>query len=81
MQTEFSAWYACGAFLLGWYMQIHPGHLILEGRRPAITDSLFQSLVMANLFVWMELLFVLGYRPGLKKLVQEAVDRDIKVGP
>lgn len=25
-----------------WYMQIHPGHAVLEGRKPALLDSLAQ---------------------------------------
>jgi uncharacterized membrane protein YGL010W len=38
----------------------NPGHLVFEKRRPAILESLFQSLVLAPLFVWMELLFACG---------------------
>lgn len=37
------AWaWALGMFVLSWYMQIHPGHLVLEGRKPALLDSFFQ---------------------------------------
>lgn len=37
------AWaWALGVHLFSWYMQIHIGHIIIEGRKPALTDSLFQ---------------------------------------
>ena len=41
-----------------------------EGRKPALLDSFFQSLVLAPLFVWFELLFLLGYRRGLYHEIQ-----------
>lgn len=62
------AWaWALGMFVLSWYMQIHPGHLVLEKRKPALLDSFFQSLVLAPLFVWLELLFLGGYRRQLQQ--------------
>lgn len=37
------AWaWALAAHMLGWYMQIHPGHLVLEKRKPALMDSFLQ---------------------------------------
>lgn len=37
------AWaWAAALFVLSWYAQIHPGHMMLEGRRPALLDSFFQ---------------------------------------
>jgi uncharacterized membrane protein YGL010W len=41
-----------------------------EGRAPALLDSLLQSLVLAVFFVWLEVLFFLGYRPELHKRLQ-----------
>lgn len=35
------AW-ALGVHVLSWYAQIHPGHLVLEKRKPALLDSFFQ---------------------------------------
>lgn len=68
------AWaYALGFFVLGWYMQIHPGHLVLEKRKPALVDGFVQAFATAPLFVWMELLFRLGYRPELKRDVEDEV--------
>lgn len=38
-----NAWaWALVIHVLSWYMQIHPGHAILEGRKPALLDSFFQ---------------------------------------
>ena len=38
-----NAWaWAFGVHILGWYMQIHIGHMLIEGRKPALLDSLFQ---------------------------------------
>lgn len=37
------AWaWALGMHAFSWYMQIHPGHAVLEGRKPALLDSLSQ---------------------------------------
>jgi len=68
------AWlYALAIHVLSWYMQIHPGHMMLEGRKPALTDAFFQSLVLAPLFVWFEVLFFVG----LKKELYEKLERRI----
>lgn len=44
-----------------------------EGRKPALFDSLFQSIVLAVFFVFLEVLFAVGYRPALHKQVQNKV--------
>eukprot|EP00892_Ulva_mutabilis_P001678 jgi/Ulvmu1/11510/UM077_0059.1 len=68
------AWaWALGLQVLSWYMQVHPGHLIYEKRRPALTDSLIQAFLTGPLFVWLDVLFVLGYRPALKTAVKDEV--------
>eukprot|EP00879_Flechtneria_rotunda_P002726 GHRR01002932.1.p1 GENE.GHRR01002932.1~~GHRR01002932.1.p1 ORF type:complete len:207 (+),score=52.46 GHRR01002932.1:236-856(+) len=59
--------------IFSWYMQIHPGHGILEGRKPALLDSFIQALTLAPLFVWYELLFLLGYRPKLYQQLQQSI--------
>mmetsp|Transcript_19764 Transcript_19764/g.47334 ORF Transcript_19764/g.47334 Transcript_19764/m.47334 type:complete len:134 (-) Transcript_19764:274-675(-) len=61
--------------ILSWYMQIHPGHLVFEGRRPALLDSLTQAFMDAPLFVWFEVAFKLGYRPELQQALTVAVQR------
>jgi uncharacterized membrane protein YGL010W len=64
--------------LLGWISQF-AGHKFAEGRQPALFDNLFQSLVLAPLFVWMEVLFMLfNYRPTLHKKVQKRVEKNIE---
>lgn len=54
------------------------GHGKFEGRAPALLDNLFQAFFLAPLFVWLEMLFSLGYRPELQKRVDEGVQQDIK---
>lgn len=72
------AWiYSLVVHVFGWYMQIHPGHAILEKRKPALLDSFFQSLFMAPLFVCFEVVFFLGLRPKLYKQLQTRVNLNI----
>lgn len=77
-RAEPHAWaWAAGLHVLSWVVQVFLGHMVAEGRRPALLDSFFQSLVLAPLFVWFELLFVLGYRPRLHSEVQRRARADI----
>ncbi|EFN56276.1 hypothetical protein CHLNCDRAFT_145142 [Chlorella variabilis] len=74
-----SAWaWALGLHAFSWFAQIVFGHHMAEHRRPALLDSFFQSLVLAPLFVWFELLFLLNYRRRLRAEVQAVVDANIK---
>lgn len=41
-------------------------------------DNLVQALFLAPFFVWFELLFMLGYRPDLKKRLNKAVETEIQ---
>lgn len=76
--TVAAAWqWAIGLHLFSWFVQIHFGHTLAEKRKPALMDSLFQSLFLAPLFVWFELLFLLGYRKGLYNEVQRSVQQEI----
>lgn len=63
---------AIGLHVVCWLAQF-VGHGKYEGRAPALLDNLFQAIFLAPLFVWLELLFMLGYRPELKKRVDKAV--------
>jgi uncharacterized membrane protein YGL010W len=47
------------------------GHGLFEKRAPALVTNLPQSLHAAVFFVWLELLFALGYRPDLKGKVTQ----------
>jgi len=55
--------------VLSWLAQF-VGHGVFEGRAPALLDNAVQALIMAPFFVFMELLFKLGYRPELQRRVE-----------
>jgi uncharacterized membrane protein YGL010W len=62
-------WTAFGVlFVGGWIVQL-VGHKF-EGRKPALTDNLFQIFI-APIFLCAELFFALGYKPRLHAAVQE----------
>ena len=68
-ETPNALWIALALHVLAWYAQIHPGHLVLEGRRPALLQSFFQSLVLAPLFTFFEILFMLGFKKKLAERI------------
>lgn len=73
-----TAWmWALAAHLFSWMVQIVIGHMYYEHRKPALMDSLFQSLLLAPLFVWFELLFLLGYKRRLYTDVSLAVQDEL----
>lgn len=67
---------AGGVFLLAWILQF-VGHGKFEGRAPALLDNLMQALLLAPLFVWLELLFFFGYRRELQARVEKQVEKNI----
>jgi uncharacterized membrane protein YGL010W len=67
---------AIAVHIVCWLLQFL-GHGKFEGRAPALLDNLFQAIFLAPLFVWLELLFMLGYRPELKKRVDKAVEIEV----
>jgi uncharacterized membrane protein YGL010W len=68
---------AIGVEIFAWGAQFI-GHGVFEGRAPALLDNLLQALVLAPFFVFMEVLFMFGYRPELQKRVSEAVEKEVK---
>ena len=70
-------YWALGIFLISWIAQF-VGHGVFEGRAPALLDNLVQALFLAPFFVWMEVLFFLGYRPELKSRVDKAVENEVE---
>ena len=60
----------------GWVLQIL-GHLVFERRLPAFFDNILQAFLLAPLFVFMELLFLIGYRPALQKRTRERIKANI----
>jgi len=69
--TATNQW-AIAIHVVSWILQFI-GHGKFEGRAPALLDNLFQAIFLAPLFVWLEFLFMLGYRPELKARVDKAV--------
>ncbi|EGG04895.1 uncharacterized protein MELLADRAFT_116962 [Melampsora larici-populina 98AG31] len=61
-------------FILGWISQFI-GHGKFEGRAPALIDNLLQSIVLAVFFVFIELLFLLGYRTSFQKRLKIRIDK------
>ncbi|KAI7826715.1 hypothetical protein BX661DRAFT_183320 [Kickxella alabastrina] len=49
------------------------GHGVFEKRAPALLNNLLQALVMAPFFVFLEVLFICGYRPGLQREVRSEI--------
>ena len=56
-------------------MQLHPGHAIFEGVKPALLDSLGQALAVAPLFAFYEGLWFLGLDQELKGEVAALVNQ------
>lgn len=69
-------YWALGVHVFSWIVQF-VGHGVFEGRAPALLDNLVQALFLAPLFVWLEFLFFLGYRPELKARLDEGVAKEI----
>lgn len=53
--------------LLAWYLQIHPGHAIFEGAKPAILSAIGQTLSIAPLFAFYEGLWFIGINKQLQE--------------
>ena len=68
---------AFGLWILGWLTQFF-GHGVFEGRKPALMDNLLQSIHAAVFFVWLELLFKLGYKPKLHRELQSLIKSEMK---
>ncbi|KAJ5698609.1 hypothetical protein N7462_000614 [Penicillium macrosclerotiorum] len=70
-------YWAAGLHVMSWVLQFI-GHGKFEGRAPALLDNLVQALLLAPLFVWMEILFFFGYRPELKQRFEKNVEIEIE---
>lgn len=69
-------YWAGGIHVVAWLVQF-VGHGFFEGRAPALLDNLVQALLLAPLFVWMEILFFFGYRPELRTRFHKNVEKEI----
>jgi uncharacterized membrane protein YGL010W len=74
--TPYAAFNAVIIHVVCWILQFI-GHGVAEGRAPALFDSFVQALLLAPIFVWLEILFKLGYRPQLHKQIVENAQKDI----
>jgi 2-hydroxy fatty acid dioxygenase len=63
--------------IVAWIAQFY-GHGVHEGRSPALLDNLFGAIVMAPLFVTMEVAFFLGYKSKFRARVAALVKENIK---
>ncbi|KAL1795146.1 hypothetical protein ACET3X_006962 [Alternaria dauci] len=66
-----------GAVNIACWIAQFVGHGKFEGRAPALLDNLVQAIFLAPFFVWFEILFKLGYRPELKRRIDQAVEVEI----
>jgi uncharacterized membrane protein YGL010W len=57
-----------------WYIQIHPGHAIFEGAKPALLDSVGGALTSAPLFAFYEGLWFAGINKRLQQRTQVLVE-------
>ena len=67
---------AIALHVVSWIAQFF-SHAVYEGRAPALLDNLIQSVFLAPIFVWLELLFMAGYRPELRSRVDDLVRKEI----
>lgn len=70
-------YWAGGIHIVSWLAQF-VGHGVFEKRAPALLDNLVQAILLAPLFVWMEVLFFFGYRPELKERFDQGVKVEIE---
>ncbi|KAJ2724818.1 hypothetical protein GGI07_001670 [Coemansia sp. Benny D115] len=61
-----------GLFVFSWLIQFI-GHGFFEKRAPALMDNLVQALVMAPFFVFLEVLFALGYRRSFQRELRNEI--------
>ena len=66
--------YAAIVHVFAWYIQIHPGHKVIEGAQPAIMQSLGGALFTAPLFAFYEGIWYLGFRKEFQQEVLALVD-------
>ena len=60
-------------FVISFVIQII-SHYVIEKRKPAFLDSLYQSLVLAPFFIWFELVvYPLGFCKDIKLSVKEKI--------
>jgi len=64
--------YAAAVQAVSWVSQFI-GHGVFEGRAPALLDNIAQALFLAPLFVWIEVLFMMGWNQELRHRLEGKV--------
>ena len=71
------AWQICVLIhIIAWVAQF-AGHSVFEHKRPALFDSLIQAFVMAPFFVFLEVLFKMGYNLELQQKIDIATSEQL----
>ncbi|OMJ15655.1 putative endoplasmic reticulum membrane protein [Smittium culicis] len=65
-------------YVTSWVVQVG-GHFVFEKRAPALLDNLVQAFAMAPFFVFLELLFMIGYRPEFHKEVHKLIVEKVEI--
>ncbi|KAJ1979292.1 hypothetical protein H4R33_005753 [Dimargaris cristalligena] len=66
-----------GVHVISWLAQFY-SHAKFEGRAPALLDNVAQALLMAPFFVFLEVLFMFGYREAFQREIQVIVRQKIR---
>ena len=69
---------AAAVQVIGWWAQLHPGHAIFEGAKPALLDGFGQALSVAPLFAFYEGLWACGIHTGLQARTLQLVAANTK---
>ncbi len=64
-------------FIGGWLAQFY-GHAVHEGRSPALFTNLYQALLMAPLFVLLEVFFMFGYKQQFQDKAEKVINANVK---
>ncbi|OMH79444.1 putative endoplasmic reticulum membrane protein [Zancudomyces culisetae] len=70
-------YYTTIVFFVSWAVQFI-GHFTFEKRAPALFDNLLQAFAMAPFFVFLEILFTLGYRKEFCEEMNNEIIQKIK---
>lgn len=73
---KFTLHVALAVHVVSWIAQFI-GHGAFERRAPALLDNLVQAIFLAPMFVWLEILFKLGYRKELQTRVEKQVQIEL----
>jgi 2-hydroxy fatty acid dioxygenase len=68
---------AAAIHIVSWIAQFI-GHGKFEGRKPALMDNITQSLFLAPLFVWYEVILKLGFFKNFHKEVNARIDEEVR---